>query len=93
MKMAGRSRLLWLGRGSGCAEVRKQASAYLEAEIPQAKRERIRRHLEGCEGCRRFFETLAATITMLKELPSRAIPQTLKSRLLRIPSQRKPKQG
>lgn len=74
-------------RGSECAELRKRASDYLEADISEQERERIRQHLEECENCKSFVETLRSTIAMLGDLPSRAIPQYLKDKLLQIPKE------
>lgn len=89
--MVSRFRYSWLfRRRSECAELRKRASDYLGADIAEAERERIRRHLADCESCERFFKTLGVTITLLKQLPARAIPQALKARLSRIPEERKP---
>ena len=78
-----RSRMM--GHRRDCAEVRKLASDYLEADISDEERERIRKHLEECENCSSFMETLRSTITMLRSLPSKAIPQNLKERLAQIP--------
>ena len=68
-----------------CADLRKRASDYLDADISEEERERIRKHLEECENCNGFVETLLFTITTLRNLPARAIPKDLKSRLSRIP--------
>lgn len=76
------------GRRDGCAELRKLASDYLEADISEEMRDRIRRHLEQCGNCDRFIETLRSTISMLGELPAKPIPANLKDRVLRVSEQR-----
>lgn len=71
-------------RRTPCAELRQHASEYLEADIPEAEKERIRRHLEECDGCKSFVETLRSTITMLRGLPTQAVPPSLKERLNQV---------
>ena len=73
------------GRESDCAELRRRASDYLEADISEEERQHILQHLEECRKCNSFLETFRATIAMLRVLPSRVIPQSLKDRLLQIP--------
>lgn len=71
-----------------CDEVRKRASDYLESDLSEEEREWIQKHLELCLNCNSFMDTLRSTISMLGELPSKAIPNRLKEKLLRIPSSR-----
>ena len=75
------------GRNRECDEVRKRASDYLDNDISEEDRQRILKHLEECEHCPSFFETLRATISSLGSLPARAIPQRLKQKLLDIPKE------
>ena len=74
------------GRNRDCVEVRKLASDFLEEDISQQDKERILKHLEECEECPSFFDTLHSTITMLRNLPSHVVPQKLKDRLSDIPN-------
>ncbi len=71
-----------------CDEVRKRASDYLESDLSEGEREWIRQHLALCLNCNSFMDTLRSTISMLGELPSKAIPSGLKQKLLRISSGR-----
>ena len=71
-----------------CDEVRRRASDYLESDLSEEEREWIRKHLELCLNCNSFMDTLRSTISMLGELPTKAIPNSLKEKLLRIPSSR-----
>ena len=73
------------GRNRECDEVRERASDYLDDDISEEDRQRILKHLDECEHCPTFFETLRATISSLGSLPARAIPQRLKQKLLDIP--------
>ena len=73
------------GRNRECDEVRRRASDYLDGDISEEDRQRILKHLDECEHCPTFFETLRATISSLGSLPARAIPQRLKQKLLNIP--------
>lgn len=67
-----------------CRELREHASAYLESDLPEDEKERIRVHLEMCADCRTFTDTLRETISMLGSLPTRTAPSELKDRLRRI---------
>ena len=72
------------GHASECARYRKMASLYLEQDLPGELRERIQLHLEACDNCEGFFDTLQDTITMLQNLPRQEIPMELKRTLLEI---------
>ena len=77
-----------LGSSAGrhnCVEIRKRASDYLEAAISEEEKEHIGGHVGRCGDCRRFLETLRTTIGMLHDLSERAIPESLKDRLLQVP--------
>lgn len=69
-----------------CDEVRRRASDYLESDLSEKERKWIQKHLEMCLNCNSFMDTLRSTISMLGELPSKAIPNSLKEKLLHIPS-------
>ena len=64
-----------------CVELRRRASDYLESDLPEEEKEHIRRHLEMCNNCTKFLETLRTTMDMLGNLSQRAVPQSLKDRL------------
>jgi anti-sigma factor (TIGR02949 family) len=72
-----------LGRKGDCAETREDASAYLEGELPSSRTEWIRKHLERCGPCRNFFDTLKATMQMLRSMPERETPLDLKQNILK----------
>ncbi len=76
-----------LGRNRECDEVRKRASDYLDSDISEEDRQRILKHLDECENCPTFFESLRATISSIGSLPARAIPRRLKQKLLDIPEE------
>ena len=71
-----------------CVEVRRRASDYLESDLSAKEREWIRKHLELCMHCNSFTDSLSSTISMLRDLPTEAIPDSLKDKLLRIPTGR-----
>lgn len=87
--------MAWLRMGIGglfarnreCNEVRRRASDYLDSDISEEDRQRILKHLDECENCPTFFESLRATISSLASLPARAIPRRLKQKLLEIPEE------
>lgn len=57
-----------------CQEARENSSDYIDNEIDDATRERIRAHLIECPLCEAFFRTLRETIAALRALPAQSAP-------------------
>ena len=55
---------------TGCSQVRKLSSAYLENGLSPGQQSKVQVHLTRCAPCRAFIDSLAATIKMLGRLPS-----------------------
>lgn len=53
-----------------CRKVRSFLSAYSREEMPIAKRERVKVHMDHCPSCRRELQAFNAVDQMVKELPS-----------------------
>jgi anti-sigma factor RsiW len=51
-------------------------SAYLDAELLPAERERVETHLASCERCRRELAELRQTVALLKKLPPVTAPRS-----------------
>ena len=65
--------------GVGIAEldhgrVRDELSDYLDGGLPEAERERLERHLDGCAPCSAHQRTLRRTIGLLGELARPTAP-------------------
>ena len=76
-----------------CDEIHELASDYLDTDLSEEEREWIQKHLEMCMHCHSFMDTLRSTITMLGDLPSKPMPDSLKEKLRQIPSRRESGQG
>ncbi|MGD8394373.1 MAG: anti-sigma factor [Candidatus Eiseniibacteriota bacterium] len=52
-----------------CRATRSNFSAYIESELSEADRRRVREHLEICADCARELEALKKTMTLLRWIP------------------------
>lgn len=70
--------------GVSCGEVLDHLSAYLDGELSPDDRERIERHLRGCDGCARFGGEFRATVRALRAelLRPVALPPTVQERVM-----------
>jgi predicted anti-sigma-YlaC factor YlaD len=64
------------------AAVRDRLSDFLDGTLSPGEQERIRQHLDLCEPCRAFRNTLGRTIEVLGALPRRRLPDEAKRRIL-----------
>ena len=53
----------------GCWSTKRRLSAYIDGELPSARRERISRHLAGCPGCAARERELRGVWAELEALP------------------------
>ena len=67
---------------AACAEARKLASDYLADDLSPQKRSAVLGHLSRCGPCRAFVDTLAATISLLTQMPRVAAPASFKQAIL-----------
>jgi predicted anti-sigma-YlaC factor YlaD len=58
--------------GIRCMEVLDALPSYLEGELGKVARQRVDRHLAGCDWCERFGGRYAAAVTLLRR--ERATP-------------------
>jgi anti-sigma factor RsiW len=77
-----------------CIELVDEISAYIDAEVDDAKRSRIERHLEGCNGCQAAvdqFRTVKRVAGWISPADVASIDPLIRDRLmatLRIPRRR-----
>ena len=68
-----------------CVEVRNVSSDYVAGELDQALLDKVNSHLEWCQPCQSFFNTLRATIGLLgsskKQEASPSFRERLRERL------------
>lgn len=64
-----------------CAEARDMASDYVDDDVEPALGRRIRSHLEKCAPCLSFFNTLRATVELLRNMERRQAPPEFRDRV------------
>ena len=64
-----------------CVKVRGVASDYIDDDLEPGTREKVRAHLERCGLCHSFFNTLRATIGLLRSSESHEPPPSFLERL------------
>jgi anti-sigma factor (TIGR02949 family) len=69
--------------GPGCVEMFEQLSEYLDGELPEDVAERMRRHVEDCDPCVRFVESLRRAVRMIELEGPEPIPDDLRRNLIR----------
>jgi hypothetical protein len=64
-----------------CSEMQENLSAYLDGELDPGEEAALKSHLEGCESCRKEFESLRSTVELVRSVPRVQAPAVLKQRL------------
>lgn len=54
----------------GCSQARRQMPVAIDQELTPTQQEEFERHLAGCPVCRREFQRLERTVSLLERLPS-----------------------
>jgi anti-sigma factor RsiW len=65
-----------------CRELVELVTDYLEGQLPPAERERIERHLAGCDGCTAYVEQMRFTLRALGSIPEETITEGARETLL-----------
>ncbi len=65
-----------------CARARDRLSAWLEGDLGDGERERVRAHLDGCVSCRAELSALQRTVARLGSLAECETPPHLASRVI-----------
>ena len=60
-------------RRASCKVLFAQLSDYLDEQLDDSLCEKLEEHLDGCEPCKAFLDSLEATITQLRKLPSETL--------------------
>ena len=53
-----------------CQELVELVTNYLEGTLPEADNLELERHLEACDGCRRYIEQMRTTVALIGEARS-----------------------
>jgi mycothiol system anti-sigma-R factor len=70
------------GHGSrDCREIFERLSEYLDQELDPELCSKIEGHLDGCEPCEAFLESLRRTVGHVGEAKSETMPDELREKL------------
>jgi predicted anti-sigma-YlaC factor YlaD len=64
------------------ARVRERVSDDLDGSLASPERERIQQHLDGCDACRAFRNTLSKLVDVAGQFPTPRLPDEAKQRIL-----------
>lgn len=67
-----------------CKELVELVTDYVEAVLPPEERDRFERHLNACEGCRRYIEQMRQTITLTGALTAHDVSPQAGRKLLDV---------
>ena len=65
-----------------CRGVVEVVTDYIEEALSLQEMQVVDRHLEGCEGCRRYLDQMRLTVQALGELRDEDVPPEMRERLL-----------
>jgi predicted anti-sigma-YlaC factor YlaD len=71
-----------VGRDINCPRVVEVMTDYLETALAAEDARVVDRHLETCEGCRRYLVRMGVTIGTLERLREEDVPDEMRGRLL-----------
>jgi anti-sigma factor RsiW len=64
-----------------CGHVRDLSSDFIDDELDEDERDRMRKHLQWCGLCMAFINTLRATVGLLRSTDTSEPPSALKDRI------------
>ena len=71
--------------GTGdCAEVRDNASDFIDGEVTPTLTMRIRHHLGLCSDCDPWFTSVAQTVGLMRSAPQEDVPASLREKIRQI---------
>jgi len=59
-----------------CKTIKGMLSPYIDGQLSPSEMERIERHIEECDACRREVESLRAVVSLLHRVPMVALPRS-----------------
>jgi anti-sigma factor RsiW len=66
-----------------CRQLVELITDYLEGALPPSDRERVDRHLAGCDGCTAYLEQMRTTIALTGRLREQDLGDEARAALLR----------
>ncbi len=67
-----------------CIELVELVTEYLDDALPPGERDRIERHLAGCDGCATYVDQIRQTIAAAGSLTQEDVPAPVMARLLDV---------
>ncbi len=64
-----------------CRELFERLSEYVDGELPEAVCQEIRQHMQGCDPCVAFANTLRKTADLCRRLPEQPLPPEVAANL------------
>ncbi|MDP6666828.1 MAG: zf-HC2 domain-containing protein [Dehalococcoidia bacterium] len=64
-----------------CGEVHDNASDFIDGEVTPELTTRIRHHLGFCSDCDGWLTSLAQTVGLLRQVPQREVPDSLRTKI------------
>jgi anti-sigma factor (TIGR02949 family) len=64
-----------------CRELFERLSEFVDGDLSREICEEIRKHMEGCDPCVNFAETLKTTADLCRRLPSQPMPPEVAAEL------------
>ena len=68
---------------SECQQLRKLASDYSDSDLSPELRVQLEKHLEMCQPCNGFLDSLRRTLKLLRGLPSEPVAPEMLQRILK----------
>ncbi len=69
-------------RSAGCRELFARLSEYMDGELHGDPCEQIEEHLEGCDPCRAFLESLRRTVRLVESVRTPTLPAEVRRQIL-----------
>jgi anti-sigma factor RsiW len=66
-----------------CKEIFELLSEYIDAELPPELCDAVKNHIEGCDPCVEFVESLQKTVELCQQYRSDVIPPSLAEQVRR----------
>ena len=63
-------------RKNECKKLKGMLSPYIDGQLSPSEMERIERHIEECNACRRELDSLRAVVSLLHRVPMVALPRS-----------------
>lgn len=67
-----------------CEEFIEGMSDYLDTEISEEEKKEWKKHCQGCEACRKFFQSFKSGLELMQHLREENCPPNVRERLEKV---------